>query len=86
MAEFDHRLAHRKIIVPWYDSEAVCYGVIALMAAVLLFGALGLSTAGEVAEHRGYIWVPAALILMSLAVTISTTTRLVRRFLRRYPR
>jgi len=78
-------LLFRKAIVPWYDSETACYAVFTLMFVILLFGVLGLSAAREVTAYRGYTWVPVALILMSLAVLVSTIIRLVRRVLRRYP-
>jgi len=77
-------LLFRKAIVPWYDSEAACYAVITLMVVILLFSVLGLSAAREVTAYRGYTWVPVVLILMSLAVLVSTIIRLIRRVLRRY--
>ncbi len=69
----------RKAIVPWYDSDAVCYSVMALMTVVLFFSVFGVVAAGEVPEYRGNAWVPLLLLMMSLGVLISTVTRLVRR-------
>ena len=35
----------RRAIVPWYDSDAVCYAVVTLMAMVSLFGIVGIVAA-----------------------------------------
>lgn len=71
----------RKIIVPWYDSETACLLVIIFMDMVFLFGAAGVSAAYEILEYHSYAWVPAALMLMSGSVIVSTTARLIRRYL-----
>lgn len=69
----------RNVIVPWYDADTVCYGIIVLMTAVLIFSFFGIAAAREVPEYQGYIWVPLLLAIMSAGVLVSTVTRLVRR-------
>ena len=69
----------RNVIVPWYDADSVCYTIMAVMAAVLVFSAVGVAAAREVPEYRLYTWVPLLLALMSTGVLVSTIVRLVRR-------
>ena len=73
----------RRAIVPWYDSDAVCYSVVALMTVILLFSIIGIVAAREGPEYRGDTWVPVLLVLMSLGVIVSTVVRLVMRNARR---
>lgn len=69
----------RNVIVPWYDADTVCYGIIVLMAIVLIFSFFGIAAAREVTEYRGYFWVPLLLVMMSAGVLVSTIVRLVQR-------
>ena len=69
----------RNVIVPWYDADTVCYGIIALMTVILIFSFIGIAAAREVPAYRGYFWVPLLLAMMSAGVLVSTIVRLVRR-------
>lgn len=71
----------RRLIVPWYDSEAACLVVIFLMDLVFLFAAVGVEEARRTPEFRGYIGFPVLLMVLSGGVIVSITIRLVRRFL-----
>lgn len=71
----------RKIIVPWYDAEAVCLLTLLFMDTVFLFGMAGIAVAREIPEYHGYIWVPFVLVVLSLSVILSVVIRLVRRYL-----
>lgn len=73
----------RKAIYPFYDSETTCIIIIVIMLLVLLFGIAGITAAREDARYAGYIWVPALLSILSLAVLISTSVRLIRHYLER---
>ena len=72
---------YRKVIVPWWDSEVACLLVIVLMFIVFMFGMMGISVAHESPEYRSFVWVPASVVVLSAAVILSTTIRLIRRFL-----
>jgi hypothetical protein len=74
----------RKIIVPWYDSETLCFILTFLMFLVFLFSVEGILVAGEKTEYLGYVWVPILLVVMSGTVIISITIRLVRRYFKRF--
>ena len=69
----------RKAIVSWYDSDAACSVVIALMILVLLFGLLGVYVAQGQSGYRRHLWVPLMLVTLSLGVIFSTAARMVRR-------
>jgi len=74
----------RKVIVPWYDSETLCFIVIFLMFLVFLFSVEGILVAGEKIEYLGCVWVPILLVVMSGTVIISITIRLGRRYFKRF--
>ena len=80
----DQNPLFRKTIIPWYDSEAVCIGVIVFMMIVFFFGVVGISVARENAEYHGYVWIAVLLVVMSAAVIFSTIFRLIKRHARRY--
>ena len=74
----------RKAIVPWYDSEVACLIVIVFMFIVFLFGFGGISVARENTEYHEHIWVAVLLVIMSGVVIVSTTIRLIKRYVHRY--
>jgi hypothetical protein len=80
----DQNPLFRKVIVPWYDSEAACYIVFFFMFLVFLFGFAGISAARENIAYHEHVWAPVLLVVMSGGVIISTTIRLIRRYSRRF--
>ncbi|MBU0768000.1 MAG: hypothetical protein KJ687_02750 [Proteobacteria bacterium] len=80
----DQNPLFRKTIIPWYDSEAVCIGVIVFMLIVFFFGAVGISVARETAEYHGYVWIAVLLVVMSGGIVFSTIIRLMKRRASRY--
>ncbi len=84
MKKLDHHNDTRKII-PWYDSESICFIMIIFMIIVFLFGAIGVGVARETPSFKGHAWVPIFLMTASGLVILSTAVRLIRRSLaRRY--
>jgi len=77
---------YRKVIIPWYDSEAVCVFMIALMFLVFLFSIAGISVVYENPAYYKNIWVPGLLTLLSSYIMISTALRLLRRYLYKFKR
>jgi hypothetical protein len=71
---------HRKVIIPWYDSNAMCMTVCVILVLTVAFGILGIITAAEDTEYAGFVWIPIALIAMSAGVLLSMGVRLVRRY------
>lgn len=71
----------RRTIVPWYDSETACLLTLIFLFLVFLFGMAGIAVANEVAEYRPHLWVPVLLTAMSAGVIVSTTIRLIRRYM-----
>ena len=79
----DQNPLFRKSINPWYDSEAVCIGIIIAMLIVFIFGCIGISVAREEARYHGYVWIAVVLVVMSGGVIFSTIIRLIKRHARR---
>jgi len=79
----DQNPVHRRVIVPWYDSEAACYLVLGLMLMVLVFGLTGIWVAFETAEYSSYAWFPGCIVVVSAGVMLSTIIRLIQRYLSR---
>ncbi len=81
---YDQRPVHRKLIVPWYDSETLCFIQIMVMLMVLLFALAGISVASQNDAHQSHIWLPILLVIMSTGVIVSTSIRLVKRYRYRF--
>ena len=76
----DQNPVYRKVIVPWYDSEIACLGLIAFLFVVFLIGFIGISVASENISYGSYIWVPIVLVVLSGGIILSITIRLIRRY------
>ncbi len=76
----------RKIIIPWYDSEMVCFIIIVFTSLVLFFGVVGILATYEKVEYREHTWLPVILVIMSGLVMVSTAIRLIKRYLQRFPK
>lgn len=67
----------RKPITPWYHSRLAYVAVILSMLATFFFGIAGFRAAREVAAYHDYVWVPVLLMILSGAVTVTMTIRLI---------
>jgi hypothetical protein len=74
----------RRAIVPWYDSEPVCLLWVLFLLLVFWFGMIGIKTALDIPAYRNHLIIPATLVVLSAAVIVSTTVRLVTRYLSRF--
>lgn len=74
----------RKVIYPFYDSEAACITIIIIMLIILIFSIAGISVAREEPQYNDYIWVPVTLLTMSAVILISAAIRLIKQYLARY--
>jgi hypothetical protein len=86
MIQLDPNPFFRKVIVPWYDTEALCIAVIVLNVFVVLFGLLGILVAWENPIHKEAFWVPVLLVVLASWVILSTGLRLTKRWRRRSSR
>ena len=77
--KFKSDLLFRKAFIPWYDTEPAMVLTLAFAVAVLLFSITGVAASLDTPGYQGYIWVPCLLGVLSLAITISTLIRLIRR-------
>lgn len=76
----DKNPVFRKAIIPWYRATKAYIFVIIFMLLVFLFALTGIAVAREYHSYRGYIWVPAVLLVLSAAIIITTTVRLIKRY------
>ena len=81
---YDQKPVHRKLIVPWYDSNGACIVILISMVLVLIFAIIGMTVAFETPGHRRHVWVPTLLLVFSLTVITLTARRLVKRLKYRY--
>ncbi len=68
-----------KVIIPWYDSDAMLTGTIAAMAVVFFFAVGGVVVAYREPAFRFALWVPATLVFLSFLVFASASVRLFQR-------
>ena len=80
----DQNVVHRKIVVPWYDTEAVCFLTIFVLFLIFLFAIAGISAASEDPDFHRHVWIPILLLVMTSGVMISIAVRLVRRYVSRF--
>ena len=77
---------YRRLILPWYDSEIVCFSTLLFAGFVLFIGYLGIHAAYEIPAYRQYVWIPGLLIAMGLVLFVSVTIRLINRYVQRIDR
>jgi hypothetical protein len=70
----------RKPVIPWYQSKTAYCLTIAFMLFVFLVGLVGISVTREYETYKGYIWVPAVLVLLSGSLIVTSIIRLIRRY------
>lgn len=56
--------------------------VLALLAAIFVFGLIGISVAHGDEDYQGYIWIPRLLAIASGLLIVTTVVRAVRRWRR----
>lgn len=74
----------RRIITPWYDSNAACWALLVAMAAVALFSLAGIAVARFVPAYNDHTWVPVLMLVLSLFVGGSVGFRLFQRYYDRH--
>jgi hypothetical protein len=69
----------RRVILPWYDTDVACVLTGVFMLVVFGFALAGISVAFEMSEGGRYVWVPAALQILSTVGMVAVSIRLYRR-------
>jgi hypothetical protein len=77
-------VVHRKVVSPWYETEAACIITIGCMIPILLFAVAGIFTAQNHPGYQEHIWIPTILLISSACVILSILIRLVRRYINRF--
>jgi hypothetical protein len=76
----------RRAIIPWYDSDRVCWMVFGFTTVTAVFSAVGFFAALEEPAYQNYFWLPLLLLLLSAGVATSTVVRMFRRYINRLSR
>ena len=76
----DSGTVFRNPITPWYHSKLAYVIIILAMLVTFFFGIAGLQVAREVTDYNSYIWVPILLMILSGALVITMTIRLVQSY------
>ncbi len=76
----------RRAIIPWYDSNRVCWIVVSFTLATAVFSAVGIFAALEEPAYQNYFWLPLLLLLLSTGIAVSTLVRMFRRYIDRISR
>jgi hypothetical protein len=74
----------KKRIVPWYETERAFFFFIVVMFIIFLFGFAGILVSQEEGDYREYVWTPVLLVVLSGTCIISTSIRLIKRYVERY--
>ena len=77
---FEQPPLFRKIIIPWYDTKAVCIMVMVFLFFVFIFSVTGIVAACEKPEYQAYAWMPVLLSVMSGLVMFLMGVRLIKRY------
>jgi hypothetical protein len=76
----DKNPVFRKAVIPWYNSTTAYVMVVLFMLVVVLFAIAGIAVARENPVYQRFIWVPAVLLTISIAVLTTTIIRLIKRY------
>lgn len=77
--QLDQNSFYRNKITPWYDSTFVCWVIILMAVAVLIFGFTGILVAAGDPLYKAYLWLPCLLSVFSLILVITISIRLIKR-------
>jgi uncharacterized membrane protein len=69
----------RRAIIPWYDSNALCWVLVAAMVVLVYFSITGIVVAHSNPAYNGFVWVPWVLLVLSLVLALSISWRLIQR-------
>ena len=72
---------NRRVISPWYDSQPLCIGIIAMMLGVFVFACVGISVVGSQTTWKTYLWVPIILAGLSFWVLFTISVRVVKKLI-----
>ena len=68
------------MIIPWYDSDALCIIAMTLLIVVFLFGLTGIRVSNETPEFKNYAWTAIVLTALSGFTVLSLGIRLAARY------
>ena len=75
----DQNPLFRRVILPWYDTDAVCVLTGVFLLIVFGFALAGISVAFETPDSGRYVWMPTTLLILSAGGIVTVCLRLFRR-------
>jgi hypothetical protein len=79
MIQIEKSPIYRKVIIPWYDSDALCFAMIVFLIFICSFSIAGVFVALETLQFHRETWLPVLLFLLSFYVCVSASVRFVLR-------
>lgn len=82
--KMNHKQEHgqaKKVIIPWYDTDLLCYIMIIFTILVIGFSLVGISVALDNIIYINYIWMPVTIIILCMFVLISVSIRITKRII-----
>jgi len=80
----DQNPLFRKVILPWYDTDAACVLTGVFMAVVFGCALAGISVTREIPDGARHIWLPVTLLVLSVLGIVTVVVRLFRRHAHRF--
>lgn len=77
--QLDHSSFYKNVIIPWYDSNTLCHGIILFLGLVLAFAGIGIWVAMTEGDYAAHVWSPVTLAGLSGFVMVKTIFRLINR-------
>ena len=77
--QLDQSSFYRNVIIPWYDSNTVCHGILLFIGAVLAFAGVGIWVAMTEGDYAAHVWFPITLAGLSGFVMAKIVFRLINR-------
>ena len=69
----------RKAIIPWYESNLLCWIFITICAFELIFSMIGIRVALVKQTFTGFVLLPSLMAFLSLFVMIKILVKLIKR-------
>lgn len=79
MIQIEKNPIYRKVIIPWYDSDGLCFAMIFFLIFICSFSIAGIFVALDSPRFQGEIWLPFLLFLLSFYTVVSASVRFILR-------
>ena len=77
--KLDQNPFFRKAIIPWHDSNLLCWVFIVICLFTLIFAVIGINVARANQDYASFVWLPVLMAFLSLFVMIKIMLKLIKR-------